>query len=534
MLAPKDYPDAEFYAAWRDVILYNEHTWGAHCSISQPDSEFTLSQWKIKQAFALDADRRSRELLAAAVDRMRGKTTRTTAVDVVNTCSWSRSDLVVLPRETDIAGQRVTTNEGELVPSQRLANGQLAFWAESIPPLGSSRFLLKSGPPLATGEAKAHGNVLSNRDLLVRVDEKTGAIGGLTWTGAGVDLAAGDGGAGLNTYSYVAGRDPKDPQTVRSVNIRALDRGPLVASLAIESAAPGCRKLVRYLQVVDGSRRVDITNTVDKVEVRDPESVHFGFTPSIPGGEMRMDIPWATIRPEQDQMPGACKNYFTVGRWIDVANDDFGMTVALVDAPLLEVGKITVDVPSPYLPEVWIHHLEPSQTFYSYVMNNYWETNYKASQEGPTEFRYALLPHGPFDVGQAARFGIERSQPLIVVPVDPAQPPCESLLRVEPPDVMVTSVKPTQDGQGVLVRLFNVGDQTASARLEWQTPPPKRVSMSSPFEEIGPALAQPIEIPSQGIVTLRAELGTGGTEAAAVRHRSHPPAARFEPKARRR
>ena len=37
MLPPKTYPAEDFYEAWRNVILYDEHTWGAHNSISQPD-----------------------------------------------------------------------------------------------------------------------------------------------------------------------------------------------------------------------------------------------------------------------------------------------------------------------------------------------------------------------------------------------------------------------------------------------------------------------------------------------------------------
>jgi len=55
-----------------------------------------------------------------------------------------------------------------------------------------------------------------------------------------------------------------------------------------------------------------------------------------------------------------------------------------------------------------------------------WETNYKASQEGPTTFRYSIEPHGKFASGGAARFGAERSQPLVVV---------RSILRLpfEPP-----------------------------------------------------------------------------------------------------
>ena len=76
----------------------------------------------------------------------------------------------------------------------------------------------------------------------------------------------------------------------------------------------------------------------------------------------------------------------------------------------------------PFSTEGWIEHLEPTQTFYSYVMNNYWETNYKASQEGMTTFRYSIMPHLQYDQAAAARFAIERSQPLLVRPARPRAP----------------------------------------------------------------------------------------------------------------
>ena len=66
MFNPQAYPAQEFYQAWRNVILYDEHTWGAHNSISQPDHPFVKSQWAIKRQFAVDADKQSRKLLAAA------------------------------------------------------------------------------------------------------------------------------------------------------------------------------------------------------------------------------------------------------------------------------------------------------------------------------------------------------------------------------------------------------------------------------------------------------------------------------------
>ena len=132
---------------------------------------------------------------------------------------------------------------------------------------------------------------------------------------------------------------------------------------------------------------------------------------NVPDGVMRMDMPWAVVRPSTDQLPGACKNYFTVGRWVDVSNDDFGVTWATLDAPLIEVGADHGRrPPNLFEPETGSSSLEPTQTFYSYVMNNYWETNYKASQEGMTTFRYSIMPHRQFD--QAARRPVRhRAQP---------------------------------------------------------------------------------------------------------------------------
>ncbi len=153
-----------------------------------------------------------------------------------------------------------------------------------------------------------------------------------------------------------------------------------------------------------------------KHKVLEKESVHFGFPFHVPDGVMRIDIPWAVIQPDVDQLPGACKNYFTVGRWVDVSNSQLGVTWSTLDAPLMEVGGIHVDVEDPFTSRTWIKQLEPTQTLYSYIMNNYWETNYKASQEGMTNFRYSILPHKQYDQAAAARFGIERSQPLVATP----------------------------------------------------------------------------------------------------------------------
>jgi len=513
MLNPRQFPGADFYAAWRNVLLYNEHTWGAYCSISRPESQFTLDQWAIKQAFALDAEKQSKALVESALAGHKSGTEKVTAVDVYNTTSWPRTDVVALAPKVRPVGDRVLDCDRRPVPSQRdrsdgAPNGRLRFVAKDVPPLGAKRFYFEEGEPLLVGSAKAEGNVLANQDVRLTVDEATGAVASLTWDGAPLDLVDRDSGLGLNDYFYVPGTDPSQSKRNGAVKIVASEPGPLAASILVHcDEVPGCHKLGRILQVFDGIDRVDMVDIVGKQNVLSKESVHFGFAFNVPDGVMRMDVPWAVVRPEADQLAGACKNYFTVGRWIDVSNDRFGVTWATVDAPLVEVGAITVDVlPNPFAPENWIRHLEPTQTFYSYVMNNYWETNYKASQEGVVVFRYSIMPHKQFDVAAAARFGVERSQPLMVVPVEADAPPVRPLLRVEPESVMVTSLKPSEDGKAWIVRLFNAGDAAARATLSWTAPGPASVSISSPFEEVGPKLSGPIDLAGYGIVTLRAEL----------------------------
>ncbi len=504
MLNPTGYPADKFYDAWREVILYDEHTWGAHCSISQPDSDFTKAQWKIKQAFAIDGDSQSRKLLNDSLAKHRSEAKMVTAVDVFNTSSWMRTDLVVLPKDMKVSGGLIKDPDGKAVKSQRLSTGELAFLARDIAPFSAKRFTLQAGQVRTSGNAKAQGTKLSNRRIALKVDEKTGAIRSLKWKGNNIELVNRKNGLGLNDYFYVAGREPKDPQRNGPVNIRIKEQGPLVASLLIESDAPGCHKLTRELRIIDSIDRVDITNVIDKQKIYKQEAVHLAFSFNVPKGVMRMDTPWAVVQPEVDQLPGACKNYFTVQRWVDVSNNDYGVTWATIDAPLIEVGAITSDPRGKTVG--WLKHIKPSTTLYSYAMNNYWETNYKAGQEGPTTFRYSIKPHKRFDSGRAARFGIERSQPLIVVPVNGRIPVHRSILSVKPANVIVTAFKPSEDGKARIVRLLNASGQPKKARLAWAKPAPKTVWLSNFAEESISKISGPIDMAAYEIVTLRIPL----------------------------
>ncbi|MGB2806820.1 MAG: glycosyl hydrolase-related protein, partial [Sedimentisphaerales bacterium] len=468
--------------------------------------DFTKAQWKIKQAFALEADVQSRNLLNSALAGHRSKSKKVSAIDVFNTSSWPRTDLVIIPRHWKLADNIVFSVEGGAVPTTRLSTGEIAFIARDVPAFSAKRFILKTPALLSMaipGSAKAIPPTVLNSYLTVTIDQKTGAIASLKHRDLPVDLCAGEKGIGLNDYFYVAGRDPKNPQRNGQVKVSVKERGPVVASLLIESDAPGCHKLSREVRLVAGMDRVDIINIIDKQKIYKQEAVHLAFPFNVPKGIMRMDTPWAVVQPEVDQLLGACKNYFTVQRWVDVSNKDYGVTWATVDAPLVEVGAITND---PRGGVGWIKKLEPSTTLYSYVMNNYWETNYKAGQEGPTTFRYSIMPHRRFDSGKASKFAIEQSQPLVAVPVDGKVPVQRSILSVEPTSVIVTAFKPSEDGRAWIVRLFNTDNRPVRAKIMWGKHAPKNVWLSNFAEEQVSRVTEPINMAGYEIVTLRVKL----------------------------
>ncbi len=507
LLNPSAFPFDDFEKAWRKVLLFNEHTWGAHNSIRAPDDPFALGQWQIKQAFALDAEKQSIELRDNALKTIQNQSDTTVEVlDIFNTNSWPRTDLVQISGNIKLAGGFVRDEQGNPVPSQRLSTGDLVFLAQKVKPLGAKRFFLQSEKPSSSDEIKMTDNSLQNNTIKITLNPQTGAIESFKWLELNLDLVDLKENTGLNEFVYVPGMNPEKAERVKAVKISQKESGPLVGTFLVESDAPGCQKLTREVRLAAGTDYLEIIDVIDRKKVREKEGVHLAFPFNIPEGTIHIDLGWGIIRPEADQIAGACKNHFSVQRWVDISNQDYGVTWVSLDAPLVEVGGITAEVWNLFPDRPWIKYLPPSQTIYSYIMNNYWHTNYKADQEGPTTFRYAIRPHRHFHPGEASHFGTERSQPLIAVPVDGKKSPLKSFVKIEPATVILTSLKTTKDGQSRLCRLFNASGSPQQVILNWTgDQKPTAIYKSSPHEEKGLLTGNRLEMLAWEIVTLRCE-----------------------------
>ncbi len=513
MLNPKTWPRAAFEAAWRHVLLYSEHTWGAWCSVSEPNRRETLEQWAIKHSYAATADAQSRDLLQRALALPDGPGVPD-AIDLFNTTSWPRTELVVLPKDFTPAGDRVLDQEGRPVASQRLTSGELVILARDVPPLAARRYRILPGTAHVEGRVVAEGHVLRHEHLKVGLDPRTGGIVELRIEGLEENLADTTAGQALNDYLYFNGDNPAAARSNGPVKIRVKEKGPLVASLLVESDAPGCFKLLREVRLVAGQDHVELFNLVDKSRLVAPsyhapegkESLNFAFPFAVPDGQVRLEVPFGIVRPDADQIPGACKNWFTVNRWADVANDRFGITWVTLDAPLVQVGGLTANLlNSQSNPEVWRKHVGPTQKLYSWAMNNHWGTNYRAYQEGPVLFRYVLRPHRGYDPAAATRLAVACTQPLLPVRARGPRPSGPPRLTVSSPDVLVTGLKPSDDGRGLIVRLWNASPREAETRLTWSRPAPRSVWLSDTGEQRHGRAGHTLTLPGQGLVTLRAE-----------------------------
>ena len=136
-----------------------------------------------------------------------------------------------------------------------------------------------------------------------------------------------------------------------------------------------------------------------------PEASYLMFPFNLPEATARLDLGGQMMQPEADQLPGVCRDYFTVQNWVDFANQQRGMMIATPENPLVQLDNF--------------HFAHYQQTFklekslfLGWVTNNYWETNFRAHQPGRVEARYRLRPYqGKFDESRAHRFGAEAMNP---------------------------------------------------------------------------------------------------------------------------
>ena len=459
---PDKYPGEKFQSTWENAVLYDEHTWGAHNSISEPDNPFVKEQWAIKKSFAENAEKGKNDLFNLFVNNFQPDYQTVSQIIVINPTPVNLTKVVTIPSSWGRKGNRVL-KEGKPVPSQVLQSNDLVFIAHEIPAWGYTIFTIEAGTP-ENPEASVivSDNTMQNGRLELIIDPQTGTIKSLKTQSDGEEFVKENTQYKTNEYLYTSGRNPENTKRAENIQIEIKEKGPVMGSILVRSTSvPGAKEIQHEYVLYANSDFVEVINSIDKEDIRTPEAVHYAFAFNIDNPNIRYQTPFAVVHLPEQQLHGSCKNYLTVQDWVDIQNNEKGITLFTPDVPMVEIGKITVDP----IEVGWKKGLILEPHIFSYVMNNYWETNYKASQDGWHTFRYYIKPYKKNDSSNPDTLAKQLTSDLIVIPTHNTPQQLTPPVQITP-NWVIYHVKYNPDEKAYIVRLFNPTSEPVPVQIK--------------------------------------------------------------------
>ena len=484
------YPVGKFRAAWKDVLFYDEHTWGAHVSIRQPDREFVTRQWEIKEGYAKRADFNTRSLLTHSLYQL-AQDVRLPSNSIVAINLQPRARTGPLEVEIDHDDCLVDAADSEPVKLDIIVEKdgwrKVRFIAEGVPAMGYKAYAVRHldpRPDLSPSSHAVSGATLENQYYRLEIDTRTGGLRSLYDKSAGKELVDRSAPYTLNQYLYVSGgagtllidniygRRPPDLTIDSPTSARIVEnvRTSLGQRLTVEMRAQSTPAIRSEYRLYEGLKRVEIINTLHKEEVRDHEAVYFAFpfATQKPGFEYQIQNGW--VRPNEDQLPGACREWFATQNLVHIKDGPFSIVWATPDAPLMTLTDINRGK--------WLKHLEiKNGHVFSYLMNNYWWTNYKAGQGGDFSFRYYITSGAELTREGLSRFDLDTRTPVFAYPflapptlqsqgkiLGPAH---GSLMTLVAPDLEFVTLKQAEDGKGFILRLKEVAGRAGETEISF-------------------------------------------------------------------
>jgi hypothetical protein len=475
---------------WNNMVLYDEHTWGAYCSVTNPKSQETVEQWTIKENFATQAKKdvdyvlqRGLGALADYIYDPKG------TLLVFNPLSWQRSGMVEM--DLDKGQELVDLVTNRVVPYEVLSAGpayrHVRFLAQDVPPVGYKAYALKETQAEPAAPQATTEGTIENQYYRVTLDPQTGAVNSIYDKDLNKELVNASSPYRFDQYLYVTGADRLPNRLIQYSSVApvpelavhpasggrllSVTRQPFGVVAHLESSGVNTPQIETEVILFNGQKKIEFINHVHKTEVFTKEAVYFAFPFALEHPQFRYEIQNGFVDPSRDQLPGAGKEWFSAQHWVAAEQDNTTAALFPVDAPLVAFGDIVRGT--------WpVEFGQRPGTIFSYVMNNYWDTNYAAAQGGDFTFRYVLTTGNHLPPANLSRLGREEMSPLEIDlitsqdkavnsprPLDSAQ---GSFLQVDQPDVVLVTWKSAEDGEGTILRFLEVAGKEST--VEAQTP----------------------------------------------------------------
>lgn len=479
-----------------DLIFYGEHTFGSAESIRTPLNENSVVQWAEKASYAWDAVKRAAVLIEGGMGRLAAHVGGGADQEllVANTLNFTRSGLLELYVDHEVwpidRPFRVIDENGRQQPVQLLRSREegsyWAVWANDVPAFGWRTFKVEIDPHGAVSRIvkRTDTYTLENAFYKVEIDRLTGAITSLFDKQSQRNLADSNAAwkLGQVVYETLGNREQLeafmltdfDRRPLSDVVIEGAVDGPVFSTLSVRGEMPFCEGPggVRCeIRLFHSEKRLELHYTIQKRRNFNPEAIYIAFPFGPDDGQILYETLGGIAEPARDILPGAASDWQTMQSFAAVKWPALGQAAGQVvlssdEIPLVQFGEINL---GKFMRETQVG----KPHIFSWVMNNYWTTNFKASQEGEFRFSYALTSDAVATRASATRFGWSHRIPFLgrVLPGGgkARQLESRSLLTMDIANLILVAARPNPNGKGVVLHLREVeGAPVALKTSSWE------------------------------------------------------------------
>lgn len=474
----------DILSTYDNLMFYDEHTFGAAESISDPLAENSVIQWGEKAAYAWTAVKEAsllREKGMGFIQPFIGKSDVPT-IAIFNTLNWNRSGLVkvyidhgILPTANKFS---ITDDEGNEIAAQvmhgRSDGTYWALWIPDVPALGYKTLTINVSNELQKSKSqKSDKKDLENKFYRLKIDYDKGIITSLFDNELQKELLDKDSELKLGEFIYEqlenrhsmerltnANRDTvyvplKKTLTILSdIEVSEMEEGNIWNSINIHGTMPVCaddRGVNIEIRLYNKNKRIELLYDMHKLPVTEPEAVYVAFPFKMEGkNQLSFEAQGGIVNPGINQLEGTSSDWNTIQNFASVKNENGQIVFCSNDIPLVQFGEINTG-------RFYYKH-EPEQPhIYSWVLNNYWTTNFRASQEGEMKWNYHITSSSDNSNTFATRFGWGSRIPLLtrVVPAGKSkmEKVSKSIIDINTPNLLLVNAKPSLDGDGVVLHL---------------------------------------------------------------------------------
>lgn len=388
-----------------NALLFNEHTSGASESIEFPFSENSTKQWLQKGAYAWEALKKVTLLNEEGLARFQPflKKTEFPVIYVINSMGWKRSgdielfvDYEVLP--VNSKARIIDLATGKEVPAQVITKRREgAYWVievEDIPAMGVKALKIEPVDQDAKTVAGVNTEVLENKFYKIVVNKETGAVSSLFDKELNMELADGQNpyNVGQPVRETCKERDmpPYLRTSVSNVKIDNGINGAIWESIKVAMDLEGFEKgtmgtpqgIELEIRLYKNVKKVEFRYLARKLILTDPEALYVAFPFSLPDSRIVFETIGGTLSQGQ-QLPGSSSDWNAAQNFVSVRGKNGQIVMISNEVPLWQFSDFNM--------LKYERYPKPGKTWlYSWVMNNYWMTNFRAFQEGGFSWGYQI------------------------------------------------------------------------------------------------------------------------------------------------